>query len=190
MGGDRGFQTEHVNYIEVCLECSNFLQKFQSFLALKDHFDHFLVDAFQCDKFLKGKINSVFGEFFNQNDKSPEYLALYLADFLTKNSQPAGKLGIDDHLDKAIQLFCFLEEKDIFETCYKRHLAKRLLLDKSISDDWEKALLSKMKGECGCQFTRNLESMFHDKELWTTHSAGFKDYKDAINSVSHVYFLF
>lgn len=52
-------------------------------------------------------------------------------------------------LDKTILLFRFLQDKDVFERYYKQHLAKRLLLNKSVSDDFEKSMISKLKvGTC------------------------------------------
>lgn len=48
-------------------------------------------------------------------------------------------------LDKAMVIFRFLQEKDVFERYYKQHLAKRLLLNKSISNDNEKNMISKLK---------------------------------------------
>lgn len=38
--------------------------------------------------------------------------------------------------------------QDVFERYYKQHLAKRLLLGKSISDDSEKNMISKLKVGC------------------------------------------
>ena len=71
-------------------------------------------------------------------------------------------------LDKCMVLFRFLEEKDVFERYYKQHLAKRLLLGKSQSDDQEKSMISKLKTECGCQFTSKLEGMFKDMAVSNT----------------------
>ena len=48
-------------------------------------------------------------------------------------------------LDKSMVLFRFLQEKDVFERYYKQHLARRLLLNKSVSDDSEKNMISKLK---------------------------------------------
>jgi len=48
-------------------------------------------------------------------------------------------------LDKAMFFFRFLQEKDVFERYYKQHLAKRLLLNKSDSYDYEKNMISKLK---------------------------------------------
>lgn len=52
---------------------------------------------------------------------------------------------IEAILDKTMVLFRFLQEKDVFERYYKQHLAKRLLLNKSVSDDSEKNMISKLK---------------------------------------------
>lgn len=52
---------------------------------------------------------------------------------------------IETVLDKTMVLFRYLLEKDVFERYYKTHLAKRLLLNKSVSDDFEKNMISKLK---------------------------------------------
>ena len=73
-------------------------------------------------------------------------------------------------------LFRFLQEKDAFEEYYKRHLARRLLNQKSASDDSEKMMISKLKSECGCQFTSKLEGMFKDMTLSNSIHDEFKGY--------------
>ena len=52
---------------------------------------------------------------------------------------------VEGILYKTILLFRFLQDKDVFERYYKQHLAKRLLLNKSVSDDFEKSMISKLK---------------------------------------------
>lgn len=64
--------------------------------------------------------------------------------------------------------------KDVFEAFYKKDLAKRLLLGRSSSIDAEKACISKLKAECGAQFTTKLEGMFKDVELSHDVVAGFR----------------
>jgi len=60
-------------------------------------------------------------------------------------------------LDKTMVLFRFLQEKDVFERYYKQHLAKRLLLNKSVSDDSEKNMISKLK-VCNLVIERQISS--------------------------------
>ena len=83
---------------------------------------------------------------------------------------------IEQVLDKTMVLFRYLQEKDVFERYYKQHLAKRLLLGKSVSDDSEKNMISKLKTECGCQFTSKLEGMFKDIHLSNTTNEEFRAY--------------
>lgn len=63
------------------------------------------------------------------------------------------------------QPFLWPQGKDVFEAFYKKDLAKRLLLNKSASIDAEKSMISKLKAECGSQFTNKLEGMFKDIDL-------------------------
>ncbi|GMR32137.1 hypothetical protein PMAYCL1PPCAC_02332, partial [Pristionchus mayeri] len=148
----------------------------QELIDLKDRFDHFLKDAFDNDASFKNKIQSDFEFFFNKNKRSPEFLSLYIDDKLKKGQKCLNDNEMESMLDRSMVLFRFLSEKDAFEKYYKQHVAKRLLLDKSVSDDAEKQMITKLKTECGCQFTQRLESMFKDKEIWGTLNVNFKDY--------------
>jgi hypothetical protein len=69
------------------------------------------------------------------------YWVLSSCFFLTQMTEQE----IEMVLDKTMVLFRFLQEKDVFERYYKQHLAKRLLLNKSVSDDSEKNMISKLK---------------------------------------------
>ncbi len=68
-------------------------------------------------------------------------------------------------LDKTITVFRYVTEKDVFERYYKGHLAKRLLQSRSVAEDAERAMLMRLKVECGYQFTQKLEGMFNDIKL-------------------------
>ncbi|KAL3282913.1 hypothetical protein HHI36_006071 [Cryptolaemus montrouzieri] len=148
----------------------------QSLLDLKDRFDHFLKNSFNNDKIFKQMIASDFEYFLNLNPKSPEYLSLFIDDKLKKGVKGMSEQEIELVLDKSMVLFRFLQEKDVFERYYKQHLAKRLLLNKSVSDDWEKNMISKLKTECGCQFTSKLEGMFKDMTVSNTIMEEFKEH--------------
>lgn len=75
------------------------------------------------------------------------------------------ELEVDEVLDKTMTVFRYITDKDIFERYYKSHLAKRLLLGRSVSDDAERGMLAKLKVECGYQFTQRMEGMFHDMKI-------------------------
>ncbi|KAB5570827.1 Cullin family protein [Coniochaeta sp. 2T2.1] len=85
---------------------------------------------------------------------------------------------LDRQLNKAVELFRFIEGKDVFEAFYKRDLARRLLTGRSASQDAERNMLTKLKEECGSSFTHNLEQMFKDQELGRDEMAAYKQYKE------------
>ncbi|XP_063697087.1 cullin-3-like [Culicoides brevitarsis] len=148
----------------------------QNLLDLKDRFDYFLNHSFDNDKIFKNMISSDFEHFLNLNSKSPEYLSLFIDDKLKKGCKGMSEQEIEVILDKTMVLFRYLLEKDVFERYYKAHLAKRLLLNKSVSDDSEKNMISKLKTECGCQFTSKLEGMFKDMSVSNTIMEEFKNH--------------
>lgn len=148
----------------------------QSLLNLKDRFDHFLNNSFSNDRLFKQAISSEFEHFLNLNGKSPEFLSLFIDDKLKKGVKGLSEQEVETVLDKCMVLFRFLQEKDVFERYYKQHLAKRLLLGKSISDDSEKNMISKLKTECGCQFTSKLEGMFKDMTLSQSTNDEFRQH--------------
>ncbi|ESN98221.1 hypothetical protein HELRODRAFT_101759 [Helobdella robusta] len=148
----------------------------QSLLDLKDRFDHFLHESFSNDRLFKQMISSDFEHFINLNSKSPEYLSLFIDDRLRKGVKGMSEQAVETVLDKSMVLFRFLQEKDVFERYYKQHLAKRLLLNKSVSDDSEKSMISKLKTECGWMFTSKLEGMFKDLTVSNTIMEEFREH--------------
>ncbi|KXJ15047.1 cullin-3 [Exaiptasia diaphana] len=158
-------------------ECSkNPIPCIQNLLSLKDRFDHFLHNGFNNNKLFKQAIGSEFEHFLNLNGRSPEFLSLFIDDKLKKGVKGYSEQEVESILDKCMVLFRFLQEKDVFERYYKQHLAKRLLLQKSISDDSEKNMISKLKTECGCQFTSKLEGMFKDMTLSHSTNEEFRSH--------------
>ncbi|KAH9415108.1 Cullin-3 [Dermatophagoides pteronyssinus] len=145
-------------------------------LDLKDKYDIFLNCSFFNDKEFLKMIGKDFEHFLNLNQKSPEYLSLFIDDKLKKGVKGMADQEIEQILDKTMVLFRYIQDKDIFERYYKQHLAKRLLLNKSSSDDLEKSMISKLKTECGCQFTSKLEGMFKDISLSNSLNDEFKNH--------------
>jgi len=160
---------------------TNAVTYIQNLLELKDRFDGFLSNSFSSDKFFKQVINGDFEYFLNLNQRSPEFLSLFIDDKLKKGVKGLTDVEVEQVLDKAMILFRFLQEKDAFEEYYKRHLARRLLNQKSASDDSEKMMISKLKSECGCQFTSKLEGMFKDMTLSNTVNEEFRGHLQNTN---------
>ena len=95
-------------------------------------FKYALSDAFQ-----KG--------FRSRRNKPAELLAKHLDKALRKGQQGKKDADFEKELDAVLGLYRFTEDKDVFRTFYHRALAKRLLLEKSASDDIEKSMLKKLK---------------------------------------------
>lgn len=74
-------------------------------------------------------------------------------------------VSIEKHLADALDLFRFVHGKAVFEAFYKKDLARRLLMGRTQSFDAERSMLTRLRNECGANFTHNLESMFKDMDL-------------------------
>jgi len=148
----------------------------QSLLDLKDKYDKLLSGAFLNDKNFQHSFNQAFEHFINQNNKSPEFISLFIDEKLKKGLKGVSEEEVETTLNKVMMLFRFIQEKDVFEKYYKQHLAKRLLLSSSVSDDAERNMIAKLKTECGYQFTSKLEGMFTDMKLSADTMEGFKNY--------------
>lgn len=79
-------------------------------------------------------------------------------------------------LEKTVQLFSYLGDKDLFSEIYRNQLAKRLLNNKSSSDDAERAMITKLKARCGAQFTSKMEGMVKDLLTGETMQQKFSKY--------------
>ncbi|VEL20543.1 unnamed protein product [Protopolystoma xenopodis] len=141
---------------------SDYIQKL---LTLRDQTTALLNEALSNQIIFRNQVNSDFEYFINLNPRSPEYLSLFIDEKLKRGTKGMADQDVDLVFDKCIVLFRYLQEKDMFERYYKQHLAKRLLLGKSQSDDQEKSMISKLMIECGGVFTNKLEGMFRDMAI-------------------------
>jgi cullin 3 len=151
-------------------------------LSLKDKFDKIWRDAFAADPLLQQAITQSFGEFINTPTfpRSSEYISLFIDENMKKGIKGKTEMEIDTVLDKAIILLRYVVDKDLFERYYKKHLCRRLLMNKSISNEVEKQMISKMKIELGNNFTLKLEAMFKDMTISEELTAGFKKHVEGL----------
>jgi cullin 4 len=84
---------------------------------------------------------------------------------ITSTAGLSGDDQLEDALNSVMCLFRYINGKDVFEAFYKKDLAKRLLLNKTASQDLERNFISRLKTECGADFTSKLEGMFKDMTL-------------------------
>lgn len=134
----------------------------QRLLDMRDKFSRILQASFAGQKPFERTLREAFEVFMNMDTRCAQFLSTYTDEMLRHGLKGLSEEEVEERLNKVVLLFRLLTDKDIFEEFYKNHLQKRLLGGKSMSDDWERAMISKLKGECGYQFTSKLEGMFTD----------------------------
>lgn len=145
-------------------------------LTLKKKFDNIWEQAFVSDQGLQTSFTNSFSEFINSNTRSSEYLSLFFDENLKKGIKGKTDHEVDALLDNGITLLRYIRDKDLFETYYKKHLSRRLLMKRSVSMDAERQMISKMKMEVGNQFTQRLEAMFKDMAVSEDLTTGYKEH--------------
>lgn len=152
------------------------IQWVDDILALKRQFDDIWEKSFMSDQGLQSSIMASFADFINLNPRSSEYLSLFFDENLKKGIRGKTESEVDALLDNGITLLRYIKDKDLFETYYKKHLSRRLLMKRSASMDAERQMISKMKMEVGNQFTQRIEAMFKDMTISEDLTANYKDH--------------
>ncbi|KAI9808920.1 MAG: Cullin-3 [Pycnora praestabilis] len=150
------------------------LQWVDDVLRLKVKYETIWRTSFDSDQGLQTTITRSFTDFINAFPRSAEYISLFLDDNLKKGLKGKTENEVDAVLEKAITLIRYIQDKDMFERYYKKHLSRRLLMGKSLSGDVERQMISRMKMEVGNHFTQKLEGMFKDMSVSEDLTANFK----------------
>ena len=82
-----------------------------------------------------------------------ELMSSFCDRILKSGGEKLGDEDVEAFLEKTVQLFSYLTDKDLFAEIYRNQLAKRLLNQRSASDDAERLMIGKLKLRCGSQFT-------------------------------------
>eukprot|EP01012_Entosiphon_sulcatum_P032361 TRINITY_DN4116_c0_g1_i1.p1 TRINITY_DN4116_c0_g1~~TRINITY_DN4116_c0_g1_i1.p1 ORF type:complete len:748 (-),score=145.49 TRINITY_DN4116_c0_g1_i1:82-2325(-) len=158
----------------------------EGILELRDKYNDLLHRAFwyhetdgrkKIDPIFDLAITKAFEEIVNKNLRFPEYLSLYVDSKMRKGKTQLRDEECDVVFNKVLGLFRLIKEKDVFEKYYKNHLAKRLLGQKSVSEDSERLFITKLKTENGYQFTSKLEGMFQDMKISQDTMESYKEHQ-------------
>jgi cullin-4 len=138
-----------------------------SILVFKSKIETILNICFEKDAEFSYSQKEAFESFISEReDTPPTLLAKFIHNKLIAGKKKFASDGeLEESLDNVIQIFRYCSNKDVFEGFYKQDLAKRLLLNKSISLDSERSMIQRLRTECGSQFTSKLEGMFKDIAL-------------------------
>jgi cullin 3 len=146
-------------------------------LAMRDKYDRIVTVSYRNEKKAQKRMRESFEDFLNTDARAASCLAVYVDELLRAGLRGATEEQVNEELQKAIIVFRYLADKDVFESFYKQHLAKRLLGGRSISDDAERTMVSLLKAECGYQFTTKLEGMFNDMRISRETREKYKAHK-------------
>lgn len=151
-------------------------------LQLKDKFDTFLSQCFDDDKILESAFTKAFSDFINMFNRSSEFVSLFIDHNLKSGIKGKTEAEVDETVDKAIILVRYLQDRDMFQRYYQKHLTRRLLGGKTESQEAEKQLISRMKQEIGNHFTSKFEGMFKDMDTSRDLTSGYRDYISNLGS--------
>ncbi|KAI8089524.1 cullin [Halteromyces radiatus] len=144
-------------------------------LDYKLKLDKVIQSSFDNNSIFTNALKESFESFLNSRKNKPAEMMAKFIDIRLRLSNKEPEKDTEHLMERVLVLFRFLQDKDIFEAFYKRFLSKRLLLHRSVSTDLEKNVLSKIKSECGPDFTKDLELMFNDMEISAELNSTFKE---------------
>eukprot|EP01126_Amoeba_proteus_P056358 TRINITY_DN7072_c0_g1_i4.p1 TRINITY_DN7072_c0_g1~~TRINITY_DN7072_c0_g1_i4.p1 ORF type:complete len:456 (-),score=107.39 TRINITY_DN7072_c0_g1_i4:355-1722(-) len=150
----------------------------EQILKFKEKIDLITKLSFQSNEHFLYSQKEAFEDFINRRKNVPaELLSKFLDSKLKggKDNRNLTEVELEALLDTVMQIFRYLSAKDVFEAFYKKHLSRRLLLNKSVSIDIEKTMIQKLKTECGSSFTSKLEGMFKDVTVSNEVTEAFKE---------------
>ncbi|KAL9183411.1 hypothetical protein ACHAXT_005198 [Thalassiosira profunda] len=149
-------------------------------LDLRERFAAVVDEAMNGEKKARKRVREAFEDFLNADARAANCLAVYVDELLRTGLRGADERRVSRELDRAIVIFRYLADKDVFEAYYKNHLAKRLLGNKSGSEEAERAMVSLLKAECGYQFTSKLEGMFNDMRISKETAERYRGHKKGL----------
>lgn len=149
-------------------------------IELHDKYMAYVKDCFQNHTLFHKALKEAFEVFCNKTVAgitSAELLAAFCDNILKKGgSEKLSDEAIEETLEKVVKLLAYISDKDLFAEFYRKKLARRLLFDRSASEEHERCILTKLKQQCGGQFTSKMEGMVTDLTLARDNQNHFEEY--------------
>lgn len=132
-------------------------QFIKDLMAVHEKYTKMVNEQFQSNTLFQKALKDAFVELVNTDSgryKTADLLATFCDRLLKSGSnEKLSDPEIEDFLDRSVQLFSYLSDKDLFGEIYRNQLSRRLLNQRSASDDMERIMVGKLKLSCGAQFT-------------------------------------
>jgi len=138
-------------------------------VTFKTFADHTLQESFTSASTSNSSFSYALTDAFTvgfkaRRNKPAELIARHLDKLMRRGQRDISDAEWESMLEKVLSLYRFTDDRDVFRTFYTRHLAKRLLLEKSASDDFEKGVLRILKERYDPEFGQG-DHMFNDLAL-------------------------
>lgn len=157
----------------------------RSAIELHDSYMAYVTDSFSGSSLFHKALKEAFESFCNKKvagASAAELLASYCDTLLRKGGgERLSDEDLEAMLDKVVRLLAYVSEKDLFSEFYRKRLARRLLQGHSASEDMEKGVLTRLKQQCGQQFTSKMEGMVQDLQMAKEKETKFKEWMDRKN---------
>lgn len=131
-------------------------------IDLHANYNRIIKTCFESNPVFQKALKKAFEDFINRDDRVSHLLSKFVNDVLKKGSTITHKESLQATLDNVVFIYGYIQEKDVFERSYQLALAHRLLNGLCEHEHNEKAMITKLKTECGYQWTNKLEGMFKD----------------------------
>ncbi|KAL0876809.1 hypothetical protein Bca101_026514 [Brassica carinata] len=175
--------TNQVDIIYILFHCFQVL--IRKVIELHDKYPVYVIECFQNHTLFHKALKEAFEIFCNKTvagSSSAELLTIFCDNILKKGgSEKLSDEAIEDTLEKVGQyvkllaLFSF-QFHEIAVEFYYGVIETRLLFDRSDEDDHERTILTKLKQQCGGQFTSKMEGMVTDLTLARENQTSFEEY--------------
>ena len=156
-------------------------------------------NAFTGESEFVRSLDNACREYVNRNKvcvknsaRSPELLAKHADNVLKRSTKATEEDDMEKMLNQVMTVFKYIEDKDVYQKFYSRHLAKRLVNGTSASGDAETSMISKLKDASGFEYTNKLQRMFQDMqtskdlnqayEEWRSQNIDKEDRKDEVDA--------
>ncbi|XP_059475189.1 cullin-3-B-like [Neocloeon triangulifer] len=146
----------------------------QNLIEIRIKFNKIVDEAFEKDATFADKLDTAYKNFVKEKINVAESLSLHINNFLKKGDKNISDEELEVKMDGSMFIVKCLRDMDAFEQYYRKHFSLRILEDKSIGDDIERAMVGRLKALCGWQTTHHLEQMFKDIQMSSDFSDEFK----------------
>lgn len=149
----------------------------KSLLELHDKYLGVIKSDFAGHALFQKALKDAFVEIVNRNVgqyTNAELMSTFCDRVLKSGGEKLSEAEVEDSLDRVVQLFSYLTDKDLFAEIYRNQLAKRLLNQRSASADAEKLMIAKLKMQCGTHFTSKMEGMLGDLAVGNDQRSEFE----------------